>query len=93
MVNGTSGWLHQPAQLLTTSPWGIAIMKGDVISIMTTVGSPVRVSTFTVSIRECLHLFSQPNSAHMAVYSPWPGSASTIEFVHIFVHAVVYFIV
>lgn len=42
LIAGQSGWLHSPTQLLTTSPNGIAIMKGNVISVMTTLGSPVR---------------------------------------------------
>ncbi|KAJ3482123.1 hypothetical protein NLI96_g7190 [Meripilus lineatus] len=40
LVNGTTNWLRSPAQVLTTTEHGIAIMKGDVISILTNIGSP-----------------------------------------------------
>jgi alpha-amylase len=36
----TSDWAAQPAQVLTTSPEGIALMKGPVLSMLTTIGSP-----------------------------------------------------
>jgi len=40
LVNTTSDWVTSPAQILTTSTNGIAIMKGSVVSIMTNIGSP-----------------------------------------------------
>ncbi|KDQ60585.1 glycoside hydrolase family 13 protein [Jaapia argillacea MUCL 33604] len=40
LVNGTTGWLTSPVQVLTTSPNGISIMKGNVVSVLTNIGSP-----------------------------------------------------
>lgn len=40
LIAGNTGWLHSPAQVLTTSPYGLGLMKGDVVSILTTIGSP-----------------------------------------------------
>ncbi|EPQ58540.1 alpha-amylase [Gloeophyllum trabeum ATCC 11539] len=40
LINGTDDWLHSPAQLLTTTPHGLSVMKGNVISILTNIGSP-----------------------------------------------------
>ncbi|TFK46032.1 alpha-amylase [Heliocybe sulcata] len=40
LVNGTDDWLHSEAQLLTTAPHGISVMKGNVVSILTNIGSP-----------------------------------------------------
>ncbi|KAG5637710.1 hypothetical protein H0H81_003474 [Sphagnurus paluster] len=37
----TTEWLKQETQVLTTSPHGIAVMKGDIISVVTNIGSPV----------------------------------------------------
>lgn len=39
LVN-SSDWATQPATILTTSPQGIALMKGPVLSMLTTIGSP-----------------------------------------------------
>jgi alpha-amylase len=44
MVNGNgSTWTTQQAQVLTMTPNELAILKGNVISIMTNIGSPVSV--------------------------------------------------
>ncbi|KAH8102880.1 alpha-amylase [Cristinia sonorae] len=41
LVNNTSSdWLHKPTEVLTTDAHGIAIMKGDVLSVLTNIGSP-----------------------------------------------------
>ncbi|RDB21011.1 Alpha-amylase 1 [Hypsizygus marmoreus] len=41
MVNSTgTGWLKQATAILTTSPYGIAVMKGEIISVVTNIGSP-----------------------------------------------------
>ncbi|CAL1703970.1 unnamed protein product [Somion occarium] len=44
MINSTTDtdtdWLHSRAEVLTTSAHGLAIMKGDVISVLTNIGSP-----------------------------------------------------
>lgn len=40
LVNNTQ-WATTPTQVLTTSPYGIATLKGDCVSIMTNIGSPV----------------------------------------------------
>nr|BAW15173.1 alpha-amylase [Pholiota microspora] len=44
LVN-TTDWVHKEAQILTTSPYGMAIMKGPVISIVTNIGSPPQNGT------------------------------------------------
>lgn len=44
LVNKTD-WVKQEAQVLTTSPYGLAIMKGPVISVLTNIGSPPRNNT------------------------------------------------
>lgn len=36
-------WLKQEAHVLTTSTYGLAVMKGQVISVATNIGSPVRI--------------------------------------------------
>jgi len=38
-------WLKQETHILTTSPYGIAVMKGQVISVATNIGSPPRNNT------------------------------------------------
>ncbi|KAI0798094.1 alpha-amylase [Abortiporus biennis] len=40
LINSTSDWLQSRTDVLTTSDVGIAIQKGDVISILTNIGSP-----------------------------------------------------
>jgi len=44
-LNSTGDWLHEDTQILTLSPYGIAIMKGSVISILTNIGSPPQNGT------------------------------------------------
>ncbi|KDR81372.1 hypothetical protein GALMADRAFT_239237 [Galerina marginata CBS 339.88] len=44
LVN-TTDWAKQEAQILTSSPYGIAIMKGPVVSILTNIGSPPQNGT------------------------------------------------
>jgi len=39
LVN-TTDWVKQETKILTTSPYGLAIMKGPVISVVTNIGSP-----------------------------------------------------
>lgn len=41
----TTEWLKQETQVLTTSPHGIAVMKGDIISVVTNIGSPPQNGT------------------------------------------------
>ena len=42
LVNGQTGWLKSNTTVLTTIHQGMAIQKGNVISILTNIGSPVR---------------------------------------------------
>lgn len=58
LVN-TTDWVTQEAQILTTSPYGLAIMKGPVISIVTNIGSPVHLSSF-LELTIVLTCFSAP---------------------------------
>ncbi|TFK42785.1 glycoside hydrolase family 13 protein [Crucibulum laeve] len=41
----TTDWLKQETNVLTTSPYGMGIMKGSVISIVTNIGSPPQNGT------------------------------------------------
>lgn len=83
LVNTTS-WATQQAQILTTSTYGIAIMKGSVISIMTNIGSPVRVLVSLTKkiphrLTRCVH---QPqNGTHIAVSSPYPQNTAMVKYV------------
>ncbi|OBZ75401.1 Alpha-amylase 1 [Grifola frondosa] len=50
LVNGTSNWLTSSIDVLTESKEGIAFMKGDVITILTNIGSPpqnVSIAVYT----------------------------------------------
>lgn len=38
-----TSWLNSTTQVLTTEPDGISIMRGNVITILTNIGSPVRI--------------------------------------------------
>lgn len=40
LVSSTDNWLNSTTEVLTTTDYGLAIMKGPVISIMTNIGSP-----------------------------------------------------
>ncbi|KAH6918774.1 alpha-amylase [Coprinopsis sp. MPI-PUGE-AT-0042] len=44
LVNSTD-WLKQETQILTTSPQGVAFLKGNVVSILTNIGSPPQPQT------------------------------------------------
>jgi len=44
LVN-TTDWVTQEAQILTSSPYGLGIMKGPVVSIVTNIGSPPQNGT------------------------------------------------
>ncbi|EMD38673.1 glycoside hydrolase family 13 protein [Gelatoporia subvermispora B] len=48
LVNGTSGWLNSSMEVLTTTNIGIGIMKGDVVTILTNIGSPPQNSSVAV---------------------------------------------
>ncbi|EAU88378.2 alpha-amylase [Coprinopsis cinerea okayama7 len=41
----TTDWLQQETTILTSGPHGVAFIKGSVISILTTIGSPPQVGT------------------------------------------------
>jgi len=44
LVN-TTDWVTQEAQILTSSPYGVGIMKGPVVSVVTNIGSPPQNNT------------------------------------------------
>lgn len=52
LVNGKSGWLNSSAEVLSTSPYGIGIMKGEVVTILTNIGSPVSRPIVCVGSRQ-----------------------------------------
>ena len=41
LVKSHPDWVTSPSDVISTSPVGISILKGNVISVMTTIGSPV----------------------------------------------------
>ncbi|PCH38712.1 glycoside hydrolase family 13 protein [Wolfiporia cocos MD-104 SS10] len=50
LVNGNTGWLNSSMKVLTTTPYGIGFIKGDVVTILTNIGSPpqnVSVAVYT----------------------------------------------
>ncbi|KAF8894428.1 glycoside hydrolase family 13 protein [Infundibulicybe gibba] len=64
LVN-TTDWLSQESQILTQSPYGLGFMRGDVITVVTNIGSPPQngthialsspypASTSTTNILDC----------------------------------------
>jgi alpha-amylase len=44
----TTDWATSKTEVLTTSPHGIAILKGHVLSVLTTVGSPPKGAAVAV---------------------------------------------
>ena len=45
MINTTSSWVTTPMEVLSSTDNGIVFMKGDIITILTNIGSPVSAST------------------------------------------------
>jgi len=48
MIKSSPDWITTPSEVISTSPVGISIMKGNVVSIMTTIGSPPQNVTMGV---------------------------------------------
>jgi len=48
LVNSSDTWATSPTKILTIAPEGISIIKGNVISIMTTIGSPPQNTSLAV---------------------------------------------
>jgi len=48
MIKSSPDWLTSPSEVISTTPVGISIMKGSVVSIMTTIGSPPQNVTMGV---------------------------------------------
>ncbi|KAG6874321.1 hypothetical protein C0995_001546 [Termitomyces sp. Mi166 len=44
----TTDWVSQQAEILTKSPYGLAVKKGDIISVVTNIGSPPQNGTHIV---------------------------------------------
>ncbi|KAF9793255.1 alpha-amylase [Thelephora terrestris] len=40
MIRSSPDWLMSPSEVISTSPAGISLLKGNVVSVMTTIGSP-----------------------------------------------------
>lgn len=40
VIRSSPEWLTSPSEVISTSPVGIALLKGNVVSVMTTIGSP-----------------------------------------------------
>lgn len=71
-----STWLYSSANVLATTEYGIAIMKGDVISIITNIGSPPR----NVSIPVYTHFQTETDLVNILTCVHWVvGSNGTVE--------------
>lgn len=75
----TTTFATDETQVLTESPYGLAIMKGQVISIMTNIGSPVSGH----SPLPASYLITQPyqpqNGTQISVSTPYEPSSATIN--------------
>ena len=64
MINSTSDWITTPMEVLNTTPEGIVFSKGDITTILTNIGSPVRlppVMAYSCDLRT-------NHSAHAALF-------------------------
>ncbi|KAG1759096.1 glycoside hydrolase family 13 protein [Suillus occidentalis] len=75
LVN-TTQWATTPVQVLTTSPYGIATLKGDCVSIMTNIGSPPQ----NISIPVYTPYSASTSLTNILTCQQWPvGSNGTID--------------
>lgn len=75
LVNNTQ-WATTPTQVLTTSPYGIATLKGDCVSIMTNIGSPPQ----NISIPVYTPYLASASLTNVLTCEQWPvGSNGTIN--------------
>ncbi|KAG1882923.1 glycoside hydrolase family 13 protein [Suillus subluteus] len=75
LVNNTQ-WATTPMQVLTTSPYGIATLKGDCVSIMTNIGSPPQ----NISIPVYTPYPASTSLTNILTCQQWPvGSNGTID--------------
>ncbi|KAG2149365.1 glycoside hydrolase family 13 protein [Suillus clintonianus] len=75
LVN-TTQWATTPTQVLTTSPYGIATLKGDAVSIMTNIGSPPQ----NISIPVYTPYLASTSLTNVLTCQQWPvGSNGTID--------------
>ncbi|KAG2080264.1 glycoside hydrolase family 13 protein [Suillus cothurnatus] len=75
LVNNTQ-WATTPTQVLTTSPYGIATLKGDCVSIMTNIGSPPQ----NISIPVYTPYSASTSLTNILTCRQWPvGSNGTID--------------
>ncbi|KAG2041437.1 glycoside hydrolase family 13 protein [Suillus americanus] len=75
LVNNTQ-WATTPTQVLTTSPYGIATLKGDCVSIMTNIGSPPQ----NISIPVYTPYLASTSLTNILTCQQWPvGSNGTID--------------
>ena len=61
MINSTSDWITTPMEVLNTTPEGIVFSKGDITTILTNIGSPVRlpsVMVYSCDLRTDRHAYA-----------------------------------
>ena len=79
-MNNTN-WAGSRTQVLQVASDGLAIMKGNVVTIMTNIGSPV--SSLSNNENDDFMSIFQPQNTSMYTYTPWPSSFSSTESVQI----------
>lgn len=71
-----STWLHSSAEVLAATEYGLAIMKGNVVSIMTNIGSPPN----NVSVPVYTPFPVEKNLINILTCTPWVvGSNGTVD--------------
>ena len=76
MIQSSPDWLTSPSEVISTSPIGISLLKGNVVSVMTTIGSPVGISRYETGQ---LLTPDQPQNVSMGVYTPFSRSTALTE--------------
>lgn len=76
LIKSSPDWLTTPSEVISTSPVGISIMKGNLVSVMTTIGSPVGYSQYRISWSLTPN---QPRNVSMGVYTPFPNNTPLTE--------------
>ncbi|GBE82522.1 Alpha-amylase 1 [Sparassis crispa] len=89
LVNGTTGWLQSSMEVLATTNYGIAFMKGDVVTILTNIGSPPQnlsmaaytpfgESIATTEILSCRQHVTGSNGTVLVDYNTYSGAPAVL---------------
>lgn len=78
LINSTTDWVTNQVQVLSQTNDGIAFMKGDVITVLTNIGSPVSISdlirciylTLTLCIRYSPRTSASPHTRRTTTVFP-----------------------